>query len=86
MISRLLPPVAAAAVSALGMTLSVRVIGMDALRPLWQAGHPLIYGVWHARILMVPWLNASIRQRQAVRRVTVLASRSRDGRLMAEFA
>jgi len=85
-ISRLLPPVAAAAVSALGMTLSVRVIGMEALRPLWQAGHPLIYGVWHARILMVPWLNARIRQRQAARRVTVLASRSRDGRLMAEFA
>jgi len=68
------------------MTLSVRVIGMDALRPLWQTGHPLIYGVWHARILMVPWLNARMRQRQAARRVTVLASRSRDGGLMAEFA
>lgn len=86
MISRLLPPIAAAAVSTLGMTLSVRVSGIDALRPLWQSGHPLIYGVWHARILMVPWLNARIRQQEAARRVTVLASRSRDGRLMAEFA
>src|SRR5262249_4471204 len=48
-ISRVVPAVAAAAVSALGMTLSVRVVGLDALRPLWQTGHPLIYGVWHAR-------------------------------------
>jgi len=86
MISRVVPAVAAAAVSALGMTLSVRVVGIDALRPLWQTGHPLIYGVWHARILMVPWLNARLRQRQAIRRVTVLASRSRDGQLMADFA
>ena len=86
MIARLLPAVAGAAVSALGMTLSVRVAGMEPLRPLWQAGHPLIYGVWHARILMVPWLNARLRQHEAARRVTVLASRSRDGQLMADFA
>jgi len=86
MIARVLPAVAGAAVSVLGMTLSVRVVGMDPLRPLWQAGHPLIYGVWHARILMVPWLNARLRQGEAVRRVTVLASRSRDGQLMADFA
>jgi lysophospholipid acyltransferase (LPLAT)-like uncharacterized protein len=83
---RLLPAVAAAAVSALGTTLSVRVDGVDALRPLWHARRPLIYAVWHARILVVPWLNARLRRREGARRVCVLASRSRDGELMAEFA
>jgi len=86
MIARVLPAVAGAAVSVLGVTLSVRVVGMDPLRRLWQAGHPLIYGVWHARIRVVPWLNARLRQSEAARRVTVLASRSRDGQLMADFA
>ena len=86
MITRLLPPLAAIAVTALGMTLSVRAVGMEALRPLWQARRPLIYGVWHGRMLMVPWLNARLREPEARRRVHVLASRSRDGQLMADFA
>ena len=83
---RLFSAVAAAAVSALGTTLSVRVTGVDALRPLWHARRPLIYAVWHARILVVPWLNARLRRREGARRVCVLTSRSRDGQLMAEFA
>jgi len=86
MIASLLPPLAAAAVRVLGATLSVRTSGVGALQPLWQSGRPLIYGVWHSRILMVPWLNARLRRREAARGVTVLASRSRDGQLMAEFA
>ena len=84
--TRLLPVIAAAAVRALGTTLSVRVDGMDALRPLWHARRPLIYAVWHARILVVPWLTARLRRREGARRVCVLASRSRDGELIAEFA
>jgi hypothetical protein len=83
--TRLLPVVAAVAVRALGTTLSVRVDGVDALRPLWHARRPLIYAVWHARILIVPWLNARLRRREGARRVCVLASRSRDGELVAEF-
>ena len=84
--TRLLPAVVAAAVSALGVTLSVRAAGVEPLRPLWQARRPLIYAVWHGRILMVPWLNARLRRREGARRVRVLASHSRDGQLMADFA
>src|SRR5213593_160945 len=81
----LLPSIAAAAVSALGTTLSVRASGVDALRPLWRARRPLIYAVWHGRILIVPWLNARLREREGARCVRVLASRSRDGELVAAF-
>jgi lysophospholipid acyltransferase (LPLAT)-like uncharacterized protein len=84
--ARMLPVLAAAAVSALGTTLSVRVSGVDALRPLWRARRPVIYAVWHGRILIVPWLTARLRRREGARPVRVLASRSRDGQLMADFA
>ena len=86
LLARMLPVVAASAVSALGVTLSVRAAGVDSLRPLWQARRPLIYAVWHGRILIVPWLNARLRRSEGARRVRVLASRSRDGQLMADFA
>jgi hypothetical protein len=81
----LLPAVAALGVRALGVTLSVRSEGVEALRPLWQAGRPLIYAVWHGRILIVPWLNARFRRTDGARIVRVLASRSRDGELVAAF-
>jgi hypothetical protein len=83
--ARLLPLVAALGVRALGATLSLRVDGVDTLRPLWGAGRPLIYGVWHGRILIVPWLNARFRRTHGARNVCVLASRSRDGELVARF-
>ena len=83
--TRLLPAVAALGVRALGATLSVRAEGIEPLRPLWRAGRPLIYGVWHGRILIVPWLNARFRRTDGARDVRVLASRSRDGELMAAF-
>jgi lysophospholipid acyltransferase (LPLAT)-like uncharacterized protein len=86
MIASLLPALAAAAVRALGATLSVRAAGVDALQPLWRARRPLIYAVWHGRILIVPWLNARLRRHEGARRVRVLASRSRDGQMIAEFA
>src|SRR2546428_7227848 len=84
--TRLLPAVVAAAVSALGVTLSVRAAGVEPLRPLWQARPPPIYAVWHCRILMVPWLNARLRRREGAPRVRVLASHSRDGQRLADFA
>jgi lysophospholipid acyltransferase (LPLAT)-like uncharacterized protein len=83
--ARMLPLVAALGVRALGVTLSVRTEGVEALRPLWGAGRPLIYGVWHGRILIVPWLNARFRRTDGARNVRVLASRSRDGELVAAF-
>jgi len=85
MSTRLLALAAALAVRALGVTLSIRAEGVDALRPLWSAGRPLIYGVWHGRILIVPWLNARFRRTDGARHVRVLASRSRDGELVAAF-
>jgi lysophospholipid acyltransferase (LPLAT)-like uncharacterized protein len=83
--ARVLPMMAALGVRALGVTLSVRAEGVEALRPLWAAGRPLIYGVWHGRILIVPWLNARFRRTEGARNVRVLASRSRDGELVAAF-
>lgn len=83
--TRVVPVLAALGVRALGLTLSVRAEGVDALRPLWRSGHPLIYAVWHGRILIVPWLNARFRRTDGARSVRVLASRSRDGELVAAF-
>src|SRR5207249_2668904 len=74
LLARMLPVVAASAVSALGATLSVRAAGVDALRPLWQARRPLIYAVWHGRILIVPWLNARLRRSEGARRARRLGS------------
>lgn len=85
-VRRIAPAAAAAAVRALGATLSVRATGVEPLRPLWRARRPLIYAVWHGRMLIVPWLNARLRRREGARTVRVLASRSRDGQLMADFA
>lgn len=79
------PPVAAAAVRLLGATLRLRAEGVEALQPLWTARRPVIYAVWHARILMVPWLNARLVAERGARPARVLASRSRDGDLVARW-
>jgi lysophospholipid acyltransferase (LPLAT)-like uncharacterized protein len=81
----LAPPLAAVAVRALGATLRVTEVGVDALQPRWAAGQPLIYAVWHGRILMIPWLTARLRRTRGARAVRVLASRSRDGELVARW-
>jgi lysophospholipid acyltransferase (LPLAT)-like uncharacterized protein len=71
------PPVAALLVRACARTLSVRR-DERAVAPLWQAGTPIIYAMWHGRILLLPFLYGS-------RRARVLASRSRDGELVARY-
>src|SRR5918994_7926218 len=85
MLAALVPPVAAAAVRLLGATLRVRASGIEPLLPMWRSGQPLIYAVWHGRILMVPWLSARLRSTRGARAVRVLASRSRDGELVARY-
>ena len=80
-----LPPVAATLVRLLGGTLRLRVEGADALVPLWTAARPMIYCVWHGRILMTPWLNSRLRRTHGARAVSVLASRSRDGSLVSGY-
>jgi lysophospholipid acyltransferase (LPLAT)-like uncharacterized protein len=52
---------------------------------MWRAGGPLIYIVWHGRILLVPWLNARLQKKRGARAPVVLASRSRDGELVTRF-
>jgi lysophospholipid acyltransferase (LPLAT)-like uncharacterized protein len=81
----LAPPAAALAVRALGVTLRVTETGVEALRPHWAQDQPLIYAVWHGRILMIPWLTARLRRTRGARAVRVLASRSRDGELVARW-
>jgi hypothetical protein len=81
----LAPPLAAGLVRLLGATLRLRAEGVEALTPSWTAARPLIYCVWHGRILMVPWLNARLRRSHGARTVSVLASRSRDGSLMGDY-
>ena len=85
MIHVLAPPLAAAAVRALGATLRLTTEGLPTMEPLWAARQPLIYAVWHGRLLMVPWLNARLSRTRGARRARVLASRSRDGELVARW-
>jgi len=84
-LAALAPPLAAAAVRALGATLRLHEEGVEALEPRWAAGQPLIYAVWHGRILMIPWLTARMRRTRGARAVCVLASRSRDGEMVARW-
>lgn len=79
------PAALAMAVRALGVTLVFTASGVDPLRPLWAAERPLIYALWHGRILMAPWVNERLRRTHGARTVRVLASRSRDGELVARF-
>jgi lysophospholipid acyltransferase (LPLAT)-like uncharacterized protein len=71
-LAALAPPVAAVAVRALGATLRLTEDGVESMQALWTARQPLIYAVWHGRILMVPWLNQRLR-------------RTRDGELVARW-
>ncbi|HEX9821707.1 MAG TPA: lysophospholipid acyltransferase family protein [Methylomirabilota bacterium] len=85
MLTALAPPVAAAAVRALGVTLRLTEAGVETMAPLWAARQPLIYAVWHGRLLMIPWLNARLCRTRGARAARVLASRSRDGELVARW-
>jgi lysophospholipid acyltransferase (LPLAT)-like uncharacterized protein len=76
-VGALAPAAAAWGVRALAWTLSVRR-DERAVEPLWQAGAPVIYAVWHARILLLPVFYGQ-------RPVRVLASRSRDGELVVRY-
>jgi hypothetical protein len=81
----ILPPAGAALVRALGRTLSIEVLGGEHVAPLWRGSQPLIYAIWHGQILMVPFVNERLRRAHAARPVHVMASRSRDGELLARF-
>ena len=82
----LAPRLAAVVVRLLGATLRLQTRGLEAMLPLWAARRPVIYAVWHGRILMLPWLNSRLRRSHGARAARVLASRSRDGEMVARFS
>lgn len=66
-------------VRGLGASLRLREVRPAAIDALWSRRSPVIYVVWHGRILMLPYFYGRRR------RLTVLTSRSRDGDLLAGF-
>ncbi|MBI4610689.1 MAG: lysophospholipid acyltransferase family protein [Candidatus Rokubacteria bacterium] len=75
----LAPRTAHWAVRALAATLTITEVGAEHVAPFWERRAPLIYAIWHGRILMIPCLYGR------PNRVRVMASRSRDGELEARF-
>jgi lysophospholipid acyltransferase (LPLAT)-like uncharacterized protein len=71
------PLVGSIALRALALTLHIRR-EETAVAPLWAARAPVIYVVWHGRLLLMPYLYGR-------RGSHVLASRSRDGELVARW-
>ena len=71
------PALGAVALRALALTLRIRREEAP-VAPLWAAHAPIIYAVWHGRILLLPRLYGR-------RGSHTLASRSRDGELVARW-
>jgi lysophospholipid acyltransferase (LPLAT)-like uncharacterized protein len=71
------PALGAVTLRALARTLHLRR-EEAAVAPLWAARAPVIYAVWHGRVLLLPYLYGH-------RGCQVLASRSRDGELVARW-
>ena len=74
-VTALAPWLASWALPLLGQTLRVRREEAP-VAGLWAAGTPVIYVVWHARLLVLPYLYRD-------RGFRVLISRSRDGEMIA---
>lgn len=77
-----LPPLAAGFIRALGATLRIEV--RDESGSLPQGGSPgVLFAFWHNRILMLPYFYEKF---CPGRTLTVMMSRSRDGKLIADIA
>lgn len=68
----------------IGRSLRFRVLGMDNVRAILQEGKPIIWALWHGRhfILVDRFKNFTMKSRQ---HWCVMASRSRDGELLAQI-
>jgi hypothetical protein len=71
------PVLGASALRMLAATLRVRREEAP-VAPLWAARAPLIYAMWHGRLLLLPYLYGH-------RGARVLTSRSRDGEIVARW-
>jgi len=76
-VTALAPWLASWVLPLLGQTLRVRR-EETAVAGLWATGTPVIYVVWHARLLVLPYLYRD-------RGFRVLISRSRDGEMIARL-
>ena len=76
-VTALAPRLASWALPLLGRTLRVRREEAP-VAELWASGTPVIYVVWHARLLMLPYLYRD-------RGLRVLISLSRDGEMIARL-
>jgi len=77
LVAALAPSLGAWALRLLARTLRIRR-EERAVEPLWASHTPAIYVVWHARLLLLPYLYG----RSGAR---VLISRSRDGEMVARL-
>ncbi len=73
------PPLGHWAVRLLALTLRLKIVDEHLAHPFWERGAPVIYAVWHGRVLMLPAIYGEKRA------LCVMASRSRDGELVARF-
>jgi lysophospholipid acyltransferase (LPLAT)-like uncharacterized protein len=76
---------AAGTVRVLAATMRIGVLGESHVAGFWSARRPLVYAIWHGQALMLPLLNERLRRTRCARAVHVMASRSRDGELLARF-
>lgn len=67
------------ALRVLGKTLRLTEVNAGAVERLWATGGPVIYAVWHGRMLMFPHLYGRRRS------VHVLISWSRDGEILSRL-
>ena len=74
---KLAPAVGSWALRLLAATLRLRR-EEKTVEPLWAAGTPVIYVVWHARLLLLPYLYRG-------RGLRALVSRSEDGAMVSDL-
>lgn len=65
------------AVGLLARTLKLQIVDAHHVSPFWERRAPVVYAVWHGRVLMLPAIFGKTHA------VSVMASRSRDGELVA---
>ena len=78
-LDRLLADIAYLAVVALGKTLRLTETGREHVNAARATGRPILFVMWHSRLLYLGYLLAR-------ERLVIMASRSRDGDLVARVA